>query len=249
MDKKEKFFCGDKKVIRLEFLLVAAVVLLASVLMWTTFYVKGSSLYVGYTVYSDFSPHIGMIRSFSYGNNFPTAYSHYAGEDIRYHFMFQFLVGNLEYLGLRLDYAFNIPSILSFTGAFLLLYVLAVKITGKISAGFLSCVFFAFRSAKTLFTYLSNLPKGTNILKALAENTDFISDTPNEDWGLWNLNVYCNQRHLALGLMVLLLLLILFLPHLYEMFERLKELKFTKTESGRKKSKKGILKKFTNFYL
>lgn len=214
-------FCKDHRVWRMEFTLVGAILLLAGILMWTTFYIKGNQLYVGVSVFSDFSPHLGMIRSFSYGNNYPTTYSHYAGQDIRYHFLFQFLVGNLEYLGLRLDYAFNIPSILSLLSAFLLLYVLTVKITGKIGAGMLACLFFAFRSAKTLFTFLANLPEGTGILKALSENTAFISDTTHEEWGLWNLNVYCNQRHLALGLAVMFLVLIMFLPQLFSMFEAL----------------------------
>ena len=31
--------------------------------------------------------------------------------------------GNLEFLGMRIDYVFNIPSILSFVSAFMLLYV------------------------------------------------------------------------------------------------------------------------------
>ena len=191
---------------------------LVSVLMWITFFVKGNQLYVGSSVFSDFSPHLGMIRSFSVGNNFPTQYAHFAGEDIRYHFMFQFLVGNLEYLGLRLDYAFNIPSILSFITTFMLLYVLAIKLTSRKVAGYLTCGFFAFRSSESLFTYLSEIPRGTNIWQALTQNTDFIGYTPNESWGLWNLNVYCNQRHLAFSLSVIILVIIMFLPHLYSMF-------------------------------
>jgi hypothetical protein len=225
----------DRKTVILELILIAAIVLLGSILMWVTFFVSGDQLYIGVSVFSDFSPHIGMIRSFSHGNNFPTTYAHFGGEDIKYHFMFQFLVGNLEYLGMRLDYAFNIPSILSFVSAFSLLYVLAVKITGKLCAGVLSCLFFAFRSAKTLFTYLSELPEGTGILQALRDNTAFLSDTPNEDWGLWNLNVYCNQRHLAFGLTVILLVIILMLPYLYEMFEALKKYSLNKPDSAEEK--------------
>jgi hypothetical protein len=214
--------CSERRTRRQEVRLLLAIATLASVLMWVTFFVKDNQLYVGVSVFSDFSPHIGMIRSFSYGNNFPTSYSHFAGEDIKYHFMFQFLAGNLEFLGMRIDYAFNIPSILSFICAFLMLYILAVKITAKVMAGVLCCVFFAFRSAKTLFTYLANLPAGTSILQKLSENTQFISDTPNENWGLWNLNVYCNQRHLAFGLAAIFLIIILFLPRIYEMFEALR---------------------------
>jgi hypothetical protein len=240
---KRTFFCKDKKTIGIEFLLLFAITVLACVLMWTTFLVQGDKLFIGVSVFSDFSPHVGMIRSFSYGNNFPTAYPHYAGEDIRYHFMFQFLAGNLEYLGLRIDYAFNLPSIISFISAFLLLYLLAVKITGKIGAGILACLFFAFRSAKTLFTFLAGIPKGTSIGKALSDNTDFISDTPNENWGLWNLNVYCNQRHLAFGLAAIFLIMILFIPYLYEMFEDLKQSNFNKMEQNKKRYHKSFLQK------
>lgn len=240
---KWNLFCRNKKVIYVELAVLAAVALLGVILMWATFFIRGDKLYIGVSVFSDFSPHIGMIRSFSYGNNFPTSYSHFAGEDIKYHFMFQFLVGNLEYLGLRLDQAFNIPSLISFITAFSMIYVMAVKITGKISAGVLSCLFFAFRSAKTLFTFLAELPEGTNVLRALSENTGFISDTLHEDWGLWNLNVYCNQRHLAFGLTAFFLIVILFLPHLYEMFESLKQYKLNKSEHAKKKSRKGLISK------
>lgn len=237
--------CSSKKAIYLELAVLTAVAALGIALMWTTFFIRGDKLYIGVSVFSDFSPHIGMIRSFSYGNNFPTSYSHFAGEDIKYHFMFQFLVGNLEYLGLRLDQAFNIPSLISFISAFCLIYVMAVKITGKLSAGVLSCLFFAFRSAKTLFTFLADLPEGTGIIKALTQNTGFISDTPHEDWGLWNLNVYCNQRHLAFGLSAFFLIVILFLPNLYEMFESLKQYKLNKTEHNKKISKKSLASKLT----
>jgi hypothetical protein len=217
---KEETLRLEKSLSMAEQCLLVGIIVLAFLLMWATFFVKDSKLYIGFSVFSDFSPHIGMIRSFSYGNNFPTSYSHYAGEDIKYHFMFQFMVGNLEYLGLRIDYAFNLPSMLSFISAFLLLYLLALKITGKVGAGCLACLFFAFRSSKTLFTYLAGLPSGTGVLQALAENTAFLSDTPKEDWGLWNLNVYCNQRHLAFGLAVMFLVILLLLPRVYEMHEK-----------------------------
>lgn len=222
--QKAKLLCSDKRTVIIEIIFIAAVYALAAVLMWTTFYVRSGQLHIGVSVFSDFSPHIGMIRSFSYGNNFPTSYSHYGGAGIRYHFMFQFLVANLEFLGLRIDYAFNLPSIISFMSAFMMLYVLALKITGKRAAGFISCLLFAFRSSPSLMTYLASIPKGRKIFDTLKENTSFIGYTPNEDWGLWNLNVYCNQRHLALGLTVMLFILILFLPRLFDMFESVSEL-------------------------
>lgn len=231
--------CDNERVRNIELILFLGITALAFILMWRTFFVKDGELYVGVSVFSDFSPHIGMIRSFSYGNNFPTSYSHYAGSDIKYHFMFQFLVGNLDYLGLRIDYAFNIPSILSLISAFILLYLLALKITGKISAGLLSCMFFAFRSSKAIFTFLANIPEGTGIIQALNENNSFIGDTPHEDWGLWNLNVYANQRHLAFGLGLIFFIIIIFLPRAYETGEAIKR-KLVKLKGEQYKIKESI---------
>jgi len=203
-----------------EIIFLAAVLFLVVRLMWRTFFVAEGTLYVGLSVFSDFAPHLGMIRSFSLGNNFPTVYSHYAGEDIRYHFMFQFLAGNLEFLGLRLDWAFNLPSAFSMISVFSLLYVLAVRLAGNRAAGYLSTLFFAFRCSPSFFSYLAEIPKGTPVRETLQSNIGFIGYTTHEDWGLWNLNVYCNQRHLAFGICALLLVLHLFIPHLYAMAER-----------------------------
>lgn len=203
-----------------EIIFLAAVLFLVVRLMSRTFFVAEGTLYVGLSVFSDFAPHLGMIRSFSLGNNFPTVYSHYAGEDIRYHFMFQFLAGNLEFLGMRLDWAFNLPSALSMISVFSLLYVLAVRLAGNRAAGYLSALFFAFRCSPSFFSYLAEIPKGTPVRETLRSNIGFIGYTTHEDWGLWNLNVYCNQRHLAFGICALLLVLHLFIPHLYAMAER-----------------------------
>lgn len=203
-----------------EIVFLTAVLCLVVSLMWRTFFVSDGTLYVGLSVFSDFAPHLGMIRSFSLGNNFPTVYSHYAGEDIRYHFMFQFLAGNLEFLGMRLDWAFNLPSALSMISVFSLLYALAVRLSGKRAVGYLSALFFAFRCSPSFFSYLAEVPKGTSVWEALRMNIGFIGYTTHEDWGLWNLNVYCNQRHLAFGICALLLVLHLFIPCLYAMAER-----------------------------
>lgn len=211
----------NRKIQTFEIIFLILVFLLITYLMFGSFYVKDGQLYVSYSVTSDFAVHLGMIRSFSYGNNFPTQYSHFAGEDIRNHFMFEFLVGNLEYLGMRIDFAFNIPSIISMLSTCSLLYVLAVKIIGIKFTGILSVVFFLFRSSPSFFRYLAKIPSGTTILQALSGKTDFVSYTTNESWGLYNLKVYSNQRHLCFSLSIMLLILILFMPYVYQMFGRL----------------------------
>ncbi len=205
-----------------EWIFFGILLLFFTQLIFDTFSVKEGNLNVGFSVYSDFAPHMGMIRSFSYGNNFPTAYSHFAGEDIRYHFMFQFLVGNLELLGMRVDWAFNLPSIFGLVATCMLLYALGVRLTGKRAVGYLTTVFFIFRSSPSFFRYLAGLPK-EEIWERLKTQQQFIEYTQNEGWGLWNLNVYCNQRHLAFALAVMLLAFHFFLPYVFEMAGKLSE--------------------------
>ena len=203
-----------------EWIFFAVLLVFFTQLIFDTFSVKEGNLNVGFSVYSDFAPHMGMIRSFSYGNNFPTAYSHFTGEDIRYHFMFQFLVGNLELLGMRVDWAFNLPSIFGLMGTCMLLYALGVRLTGKRGVGYLTTVFFIFRSSPSFFRFLAGLPK-EEILETLKTQQSFIEFTQNEGWGLWNLNVYCNQRHLAFAMVAMLLAIHFFLPYVFEMAEKL----------------------------
>lgn len=192
-------------------------------LLWWTFFSRNGKYYVGWTVASDFAPHIGMIRSFAVGNNFPTGYSHFAGSDIKYHFMYQFFVGNLNFLGLRLDFAFNVPSLLFLVNAVALLYFYAVKLTGRRAVGMLTGVLFMFRSSSAFLDFAASIPKKTGFLKGLLSNREFIGTTEHEDWGLWNLNVYCNQRHLAIGLCVILFVLIYFTQYLIKGTQRCRE--------------------------
>ncbi|MCR5119552.1 MAG: hypothetical protein K6B44_08045 [Lachnospiraceae bacterium] len=179
---------------------------------YRTFRVSDGELKVGLSVFSDFATHVGMERSFAVGNNFPTAYSHYGGSDIRYHFMYQFMMGNLEFLGLRIDHAFNIPSFLGMLSLCMLLYVYGTKLTGNRGAGVLSVVFLLFRSSPSFFKWLAELEPGDNFLKLLKDRTEFWSYTDKENWGLWNLKVYMNQRHLAMAMAFVLVLLILWTP-------------------------------------
>lgn len=198
-------------------------------LMFLTFHCKEGNTYVGFSVFSDFAPHLAMIRSFSASNNFPTQYAHFAGEDIKYHFMFQFMVGNLEYLGLRIDFAFNLPSIFGMVAVYMLLFVLVVRMTKSRLCGYLTALFFTFRSSFTVFRYIAEQAKGT-AWEALKQNTEFLGYTDKEEWGLWNLNVYCNQRHLAFALAFLVLAILVFYPYVEKMAKKLTEVQ--KSEDG-----------------
>ena len=204
----------DKSRFKKELILFGLLAAFITYMMFYVFYMKDGILYSGLTVYGDYAPHTAMIRSFSMGNNFPTQYPHYGGADVKYHFMFQFLAGNLEYLGMRMDVAYNIVSLTSLTGFLMLLYQLALRITGKMCCGVLTIFLFFFRSGMAFFRFVWEHIQAGNLLETLTENVSFIGYTTNENWGLWNLNVYLNQRHLAFGLLMVTLALYLFMDWL-----------------------------------
>ena len=133
--------------------------------------------------------------------------------------MFQFMVATLEFLGMRLDWAFNLPSIFSLVSVFLLLYVLAVSITGQRWVGILTGILFIFRSSFAFFTHLRENLANDNLWQAIWEVPLHIGKTEHEVWGLWAQNVYANQRHFAFSIGVLILLLLALLPLLQAMIK------------------------------
>ena len=195
--KNEGKLVSDSKLLKKEMIFASILTAFLIWIMFYVFYIHKDILYMGYTVYGDYAPHTAMMRSFSMGNNFPTEYPHFGGQDVKYHFMFQFFVGNLEYLGLRMDIAYNIASVLGLAGFLMILYNIARRLTGSMGAGMLSVIFFFFRSAFTFFRFAWEHIQTGDLLQTLKDNTSFIGYTTSEDWGLWNFNVYLNQRHLG----------------------------------------------------
>jgi hypothetical protein len=206
---------------RTELLLLATCTLLSLALCSLTLFRRGDDLCMGLSVFSDFTTHISQARSFSLGHNFPTEYVFFADGTIRYHFLFQFLAGNLEYLGLPLSWAYNLESVLAFTAMFSLLFELTVALTGSRSAGLLACLLAFCRSSFAFFTFLRDLPPGTSAVRAILQLNRFIGGTPHEDWGLWNQNVFVNQRHLPFAVGVFLLALLVLLPLFAAQVDRL----------------------------
>ena len=192
-----------------DFGVAATGLVLGSVIMFHTCKIEGNTLILGRTAFGDLNIHLGMARSFSWGDNFPTGYMAYAGSDIRYHFMFYFLVGNLEFLGLPLDWAINLPSILAFTSVLLLLHAAGSVVGRDPRVGVLTVLFFLMRSSPAAFVYFARLP-GTLSEKfaELFRTNKFIGLTTHESWGIWNLNTYAVERHFgfAFGLVLIALL-------------------------------------------
>lgn len=223
-------------------------VLLLSSAFWSFFifrslYMDGNAIRAGVSAFSDFGAHLPVIRNFSFGQNFPARYPHYPDGTMRYHFMFYFHAANLEYLGLNLAWALNLPSILSLVSFSMLLYSLCVGITGKKAAGIWTCLLFAFRSSFAFFTYFYGFNNFSDFLYAVKNNLnadgsprEHIGNTLRENWGLWAQKVYVNQRHLAFAMGLFILALYLLLPVFINTITNIRRFAFNNTAKDIKKS-------------
>lgn len=180
-------------------------------LMFHTFSYDGKTheIKIAYKLWSDFGAHIPLIRSFSMGDNLPRfdrgwaiEYPIYPGEPIRYHFIFDMIVGLLEKAGLRIDWALNVPSALGFFGLMLGIYLLAKNLFKSSWVALLSVIFFLFNGSLGFLRFFKIHPLSTKIFSDIFHARDFPAFAP---WGagdvtaFWNLNIYTNQRHLAIA--------------------------------------------------
>ena len=194
----------DKELFRKEAVFYLALLVFVTLTFRYVLHADGNHLYMGYTVFSDYAPNLSLIRSFSWFENFPTQYPFFAGEDIKYHFMFMFFCGNLERMGLPIEVAYNLPSILGLFGFLVMLTQFTLRVTGRFAAAVITPFLFVFRSGLALFYFIAEHLSAGDLINAFRENSVFIGYTPNENWGLWNYNVYLNQRHLGFGLLIVM---------------------------------------------
>lgn len=173
----------------------------------------------GFSVFSDYATHTALMASFAWGDNYaPTTYPHFAGDGIQYHFFFDFFAGNLAFLGMPLDWALNVPSWLSTVAFFMILGAIAIAWTGRRGAFLLAPALVMFRSGFGGFYYLIEvLPRDAQQLQvgpweALTRLERFVGNQEHDDWGLWTLNTFANQRHLMFALVAGLVLMSFFLP-------------------------------------
>lgn len=187
-------------------------------LMWHTFSYdsSGHSLLISSKVWSDFGSHLPLIRSFSYGTNWPPQYPLFPGEPIRYHFLFYAFVGLLEKLGLRLDYALNFPSAAGFFSLCLMIFVVAKKLFIRTDIAVLSVIFFLFNGSLSFLDFFSVHPLNSSTPMQIISNSVFPSFGPwngSKIAAFWNLNVYTNQRHLSLSFAIVLFIIYLLYSH------------------------------------
>ena len=197
-----------RKLRLLDWLVLFATFLFSYWLMASTFGYKDGQIWMDSKLYSDFGAHLPLIRSFSFGSNFPPEYPFFAGEPIRYHYLFYLLVGLLEKLGLRIDWALNIPSVLGFWLLLMMIYRLTLSFFRSRLAGVLAIILFLFNGSLSFVEYFDQQGWSITSLMEIPQQKHFASFGP---WSgrpvsaFWSLNVYTNQRHLGLSYGLVLL--------------------------------------------
>ena len=194
---------------------------LACWMMFATLNVKDGRVEIGLNQWSDYGPNTAIIQNFAFGHNFPAEYPHYAGEPIRYHFLFYFLAGNLEFLGLNLAWSENILSILTLVSLLALVMALGELLFKSRAVGIIASAFFFFHGTLNLVPFLRSHMKQPllahleesikNAAQAIYHLGGYLSSGypyRGEDWGIWTQVVYINQRHLASSIGIFLVVLI-----------------------------------------
>lgn len=169
--------------------------------------------------WSDFAATIPLTRSFSFGFNFPPEYPIFAGPPIRYHFLFYLLVGTLEKLGLPINVALNLPSTLGFFSLLVMIFLFSKELFSKKSVGYLSILFFLFNGSLSFLYFFNQHPLSLNSFSEIISNTAFSSFGPYDGKivsAFWNMNIYTNQRHLAISYAFSLFLLLLVLRPVFK---------------------------------
>ena len=207
------------------FKIILFIILVACFLIFYGYFIRDGKLNLGNTVHSDLSPHTALVESFGIGGNIPTMYPHFSNDGIRYHFLFYFYAGILKYLGMRLDLALNIPTIIGIVSGLMLAGLLANLLSSFRKAYFWAPFLILFRSSFDIFDMIKGKPLLT-LISRIIHNDMWYRTTPYDEWGLWAINVYANQRHLMFGFAVFMVVLILFIPYVKKTSEKLKNISF-----------------------
>jgi DNA-binding beta-propeller fold protein YncE len=205
-----------------DWVLIAGYVVLVSWMMFASFSAKDGKLHISNPEYSDFGPNTAIMQSFAVGHNFPTEYPHFSGDRIRYHFLFYFQAGNLEFLGLNPAWSLNLLSIVTLVAMLILAMTLGEVVFNSRPVGRLGSLLFFFFGSLSYVPFLQRQGSVRAAIQAIKQQREFLPSIfpyRGEAWGTWSQVTYLNQRHFASAIGILLLVLI-FLVIRYRMRPR-----------------------------
>lgn len=178
--------------------------------MFGTLTLRGGDIRLASVVWNDFGPNLALMQSFALGHNFPTEYPYFIGEPIRYHFLFWFQAGNLEFLGLSLAWALNLLSVLSLLALLLSITALGQALFNSRLIGAIAASLIFFQGALSYIPFFRSQHSVADAISAIVHLGHWLSSGypyKGEDWGIWSLSILYVQRHLlgAAGIFCLVL--------------------------------------------
>jgi sugar lactone lactonase YvrE len=180
-------------------------------MMFASFNSKGGKLQIANPEYSDFGPNTALIQSFAVGHNFPTEYPHFSGDRIRYHFLFYFQAGNLEFLGLDPAWSLNLLSITTLVAMLVIVMTLGEVLFNSRAVGRLGSLLFFFFGSLSYVPFLRKQASVRAAIQAITHQRDYLQTVfpyRGEAWGTWSQVTYLNQRHFASAIGILFLVLV-----------------------------------------
>jgi DNA-binding beta-propeller fold protein YncE len=194
-----------------DWLVIAGYVVLVSWMMFASFNSSGGKLKISNPEYSDFGPNTALMQSFAVGHNFPTEYPHFSGDRIRYHFLFYFQAGNLEFLGLNPAWSLNLLSISTLVAMLIVVMTLGEMLFNSRTVGRLGSLLFFFFGSLSYIPFLHKQVSIRAAIEAVKQRGDFLPSIfpyRGETWGTWSQVTYLNQRHFASAVGIFLLVLL-----------------------------------------
>ena len=194
-----------------DWLLIVGYVILVSWMMFASFNSGGGKLKISNPEYSDFGPNTALMQSFAVGHNFPTEYPHFSGDRIRYHFLFYFQAGNLEFLGLDPAWSLNLMSITTLVAMLVVVMTLGEVLFNSRAVGRLGSLLFFFFGSLSYVPFLHKQASVRAAIQAIKQHGDYLPSIfpyRGETWGTWSQVTYLNQRHFASAIGILLLVLV-----------------------------------------
>src|SRR5216117_1769670 len=194
-----------------DWLLIAGYIVLVSWMMFASFNSSGGKLRIANPEYSDFGPNTAIMQSFAVGHNFPTEYPHFSGDRIRYHFLFYFQAGNLEFLGLDPAWSLNLLSITTLVAMLIVVMTLGEMLFNSRTVGRLGSLLFFFFGSLSYVPFLHKQASIRAAIEAIRHQGEFLPSIfpyRGETWGTWSQVTYLNQRHFAFAIGIFLLVLV-----------------------------------------
>ena len=194
-----------------DWLLIAGYVVLVSWMMFASFNSKAGKLQIANPEYSDFGPNTALMQSFAVGHNFPTEYPHFSGDRIRYHFLFYFQAGNLEFLGLDPAWSLNLLSITTLVAMLVIVMTLGEVLFNSRGVGRLGSLLFFFFGSLSYVPFLRKQASVHGAFEAITHVREYLPTIfpyRGDAWGTWSQVTYLNQRHFPSAIGILLLVLV-----------------------------------------